>query len=53
MTQTVLERAVSVDEARKEVEAGIEFLRGVGVLKLETEFRPHEFRFDIRWEARN
>ena len=32
LTQTVLERAVSVDDARKEVEAGIEFLRGLGVL---------------------
>ena len=52
LTQTVLERAVSVDDARKEVEAGIEFLRGLGVLKLETDFRPHEFRFDIRWEAK-
>jgi hypothetical protein len=52
LTQTVLERAVSVEEARKEVEAGIEFLRGLGVLKLETDFRPHEFRFEIRWEAK-
>ncbi|HEY2342845.1 MAG TPA: hypothetical protein VGH90_07445 [Chthoniobacteraceae bacterium] len=52
LTQTLLERAVSVDEARKEVEAGIEFLSGLGVLKLETDFRPHEFRFDIRWEAK-
>jgi hypothetical protein len=49
LTQTVLERAVSMDEARKEVKAFTDWLRGLGVVSMDTDFRPNEFRFDIRW----
>jgi hypothetical protein len=52
LTQTVLERAVSMEEAKKEVKAFTDWLRGLGVVTMETDYRPHEFRFDLRWEQK-
>lgn len=52
MTQVILDRAVSPSEAKKEVQKGIDWLRGLGVLKMETDYRPNEFRFDVRWEMK-
>jgi hypothetical protein len=52
ITQVILDRAISPADAKKEVQMGIDWLRGLGVLKMETDYRPHEFRFDVRWELK-
>jgi hypothetical protein len=52
ITQVILDRAISPAEAKKEVQMGINWLRGLGVLKFETDYRPNEFRFDVKWETK-
>jgi hypothetical protein len=50
ITQTILERGIAVDDAVKEVKAVVDWLRRLGVVRLESDYQPKEFRFDIRWE---
>lgn len=52
VTQAILDRAVSPADAKKEVAQIIDWLRTLGQIKLETDYRPHEFRFDARWDMK-
>jgi hypothetical protein len=53
LTQTILNRAVSVEEAKREVKALTDWLRGLGDLRIQADYRPHEFRFDIDWKPKD
>jgi hypothetical protein len=50
VTQTILGQAVPPGEARKQVEALLALVRGLGTLTLESAYLPEEFRFDIRYQ---
>lgn len=52
VTQAILDRAVSPAAAKKEVAQAIAWLRTLGEVRLETDYRPHEFRFDVRWATK-
>ena len=49
LTQAALDRAMPVDEVRAEVGKFVSWLGGLGSLDFDTEYRPHEFRFEIKW----
>ncbi len=46
IAQTILNRAVTLDEARTEAKALIDLVRRLGVLKLETNYGQKDFRVD-------
>jgi hypothetical protein len=48
LVQTVLARAVSPDEAREQVRALVELVRGLGVLETSSNFEAKQFRYDVR-----
>ncbi|HMF15007.1 MAG TPA: hypothetical protein VKE94_21975, partial [Gemmataceae bacterium] len=50
IAQTILSRAVTLDEARAETKALVELVRKLGRLRLETSYAAHDFRVDLRWE---
>jgi Protein of unknown function (DUF3352) len=51
VTQTILDQAVPPDAARKQVEAFIQWVRGVGELDLDETYTTNEFQFDLRWKT--
>jgi hypothetical protein len=51
LTQTILDRAVSVAEAKQEVAALVNWLQKLGRLELSSEYGAHEFRLDLRLVA--
>ena len=48
LTQAILDRATTVEEARKEAARLVEWIRNLGRLQMELEYGPSEFQFDIR-----
>jgi hypothetical protein len=50
LAQTILSRAVTLDEARAETKALIDLVRRLGLLCLETQYTAKEFRVDLRWQ---
>jgi len=48
ITQSILERAITIDEARKDVKALVDLLRNSSGASTSTEYLKDEFRFDIR-----
>jgi hypothetical protein len=48
LTQTILDRATTVDEAKKEAARFVDWVRNLGNLQFEIEYGPSEFQFDIR-----
>lgn len=46
--QTVLAQALPPDEARAQVKAFTDWVRRLGRLRLESNYRDHEFRYDVR-----
>ena len=51
MTQTILDQAVPPDAARKQVEALVQWIRGLGEVDLSEAYTANEFRFDLRWKT--
>jgi hypothetical protein len=49
LVQAALERSVPLDDVRQEVGKFVTWLRGLGVLHMDTDYLPHEFRFEVRW----
>jgi len=51
VTQTTLDQAVTPEEARQQVKAILDFIRGFGVLALEPRYHDKMFQYDIRLQA--
>jgi hypothetical protein len=49
LAQTILSRALTLDEARSETKALIDLVRQIGQVRLETEYHPKDFRVNLRW----
>jgi hypothetical protein len=49
LTQAALSRAATLDEVRPEVEKFVGWVSKLGTLDFDTEYQPHEFRFEIKW----
>ncbi len=47
LAQTILDQALSPADAREEVRRGIDWVRGLGVFDLESEYGANEFRYDV------
>jgi hypothetical protein len=52
MVQTILNQAVSPDEARKQVRELIDMVRGLGAVRMQTSYGQQEFRFDLSYSSR-
>src|SRR5262249_37326309 len=50
LSQTILGRAVTIDEARAETKALIELVRRLGLLRIETNYTTNDFRVDVHWQ---
>ncbi len=48
MTQIILDRAMSVEGAKKEAAQFVEWVRGLGTLQMGIEYGDRDFQFDIR-----
>jgi len=53
LTQTILDRAVGAEQAKKEAAAFVDWLRSLGRLEIDTEYGADEYRTDIRWRWKN
>jgi hypothetical protein len=51
VTQTILDQAVPPDAARKQVEAFIQWVRGLGEVDLNESYSTNEFQFDLQWKT--
>jgi hypothetical protein len=49
LTQAAFSRAATIDEVRQEVGQFVTWLGGLGTLDFDTEYQPHEFRFEVKW----
>jgi hypothetical protein len=49
LTQTALAQAATIDEVRPEVARFVAWVGKLGTLDFDTEYRQHEFRFEIKW----
>jgi hypothetical protein len=49
LTQAALDRALTVDQVRDEVMKFVEWVGTLGEIDAVTEYRPHEFRFEVKW----
>jgi hypothetical protein len=49
VAQTILNQAVTPDDARKQVELLIDWVRRLGNLQVESVYAVKDFRFDIKW----
>lgn len=48
LAQTILNQAISPEEAKKQVEAFVEIVRKLGVLQFEANYAPKEYQFNVR-----
>jgi hypothetical protein len=53
LTQAALDRALTVDQVRDEVTKFVDWVGTLGEIEMETEYRPHEFRFEVKWIHHN
>jgi hypothetical protein len=51
ITQTILDQAVPPDAAKRQVEAFVQWVRGLGEVDLDESYSTNEFQFDLRWKA--
>jgi len=51
VTQTILDQAVPPAEAREQVKAFAQWVRGLGPVDAEEAYTPDSFRFDLRWKT--
>ena len=49
LTQAALNGAVTIDQVRPEVTKFIGWVGTLGTLDFDTEYQPHEFRFEVKW----
>ena len=49
VAQAALDRTATLDEVRPEVAKLIGWVAGLGSLDIATDYQPHEFRFEIKW----
>ena len=49
LAQTILDRAIGPKEARAEVQKLLSVIRSSGVLEIEQQFAPREFRYDFKY----
>jgi hypothetical protein len=49
LTQGALDRALTVDQVRDEVVKFVDWVGTLGEIDTATEYRSHEFRFDVKW----
>jgi hypothetical protein len=47
LAQTILDQALSPSEAREEVRRGVEWVRSLGAIEIESQYGPKEFRYDV------
>lgn len=52
VTQTILDQAVPPAEAREQVKAFVQWVRGLGPVDAEEAYTPDSFRFDLRWATK-
>jgi hypothetical protein len=52
LTQVILDRAVPVEEAKRDAATLIDWVRGLGDVRTFAAYRPHEFRFEIEWKPK-
>ena len=52
VTQTILDQAVPPTEAKEQVKAFLEWVRGLGEMDAEEAYTAHDFRFDLRWRTK-
>src|SRR5439155_25803841 len=52
LTQVILDRAVPVEEAKRDAATLIDWVRGLGDVRTQADYRPHEFRFEIEWKPK-
>jgi hypothetical protein len=50
LTQTILDQAATIDEAKKQIKQGLDYLRKLGTIDFEADYGPKTFRFDIHWQ---
>ena len=53
VVQTILNRAVTPDDAARQVQMLIDWVRHLGPLQIESVYGTHDFRFDIKWSLTN
>ncbi|HLN31413.1 MAG TPA: DUF3352 domain-containing protein [Gemmataceae bacterium] len=46
-TQTILDQAIPPEKANRQVQTFVDWVRRLGVLQLESNYGPHDFRYDI------
>ncbi len=52
VTQTILDQAVPPAEARAQVQAILQWIRGLGAVDAEEAYAADSFRFDVRWATK-
>jgi hypothetical protein len=52
LTQTILDQAIPIGEAKKQVAELITYLRGLGTFYVETDYGDKAFRLDIGWSMK-
>ena len=52
MTQTILDQAVPPAEAREQVKAFVQLVRGLGPVDALEAYTSDSFRFDVRWATK-
>ncbi len=50
-TQTILDQAVPPESAKEQVKALGDLLRGLGVFRIEANYRDHDFHYDLRFQT--
>ena len=52
VTQTILDQAVPPAEAKEQVKAFLQWVRGLGEVNAEEAYTGNDFRFDLRWKTK-
>ena len=50
LTQAILDRAIPLDEAKRDAATLMDWVRRLGDVRTHADYRPHEFRFEIEWK---
>jgi len=49
ITQTILNQAVTPDDAARQVQMLIDWVRSIGPVQLDSFYGPKDFRYDLKW----
>jgi hypothetical protein len=52
LAQTILDQALSPEEAREEVRRAVELVRGLGHLSIHSEYSDNQFRYEVAIEPK-